>query len=1354
MYQIFISSTSKDLEDYRSAVFEAINKLSGFHAVRMEDFGARAAPADEFCPAKVADCKVAVLILGLCYGSVPEGGDVSYTEQEYETAMTANIPCLAFLSKDGFYYSGYYREPDELCEKQQKFRNRINGELIRAEFSTPENLAQKVTAALSNWALEQGKDVFSCFDKRMKVFKPLRSVLKVGKLGQLFDNQLVYFTPAEDNDKARLCDTLQQEHMALLQGQPAKGKTVTAYAVARSMEKAGWQVYYHSFKPDVPSCWPDIESHLYHKYLFILDDCHLNIEALTDIYYRIHDHNRTAALLCISRPLADSLQESPNYDFNVFEALREVTFAQQECDTAKIAGITSARRNFYQQNGGEYRSGDAAILARKVYGNLVTLSFYLEQWQHTRDLEQVNDAQVLTGIYAQYFKPLDERSIECLVRYACLFCFEIEFEVLPGYEHETEQLAKKGIIEHQREHIYIFYHSEFAHLLVRAYAAHEGSRITRQYNSLDNFILAQIKAYLLAFKEKYRYPAITHSLFLAMAKARNNGFLERLLTDRAIIAVLLEYYRDEKSENNIAQFILLLSRFFPKIFNSFFEILVSDNAHFHQVSFETSRALTVYIVTLINLKQSPEAYQRFLSKWGYKKHSVFEKSSLPTYARALLSWQRTINRREAKELFIKTDEQILLVKLEQATFSGIGNALNELNQVNADKAAALFVGADSEMLLKKLEQVTFSGIGNALNQLNQVNAAKAAALFADADNEMLLKKLEQVEFTNIGCALNELNQVNAAKAAALFADADNEMLLKKLEQVEFTHIGKALNELNQVNPDKAAALFADADNEMLLKKLEQVEFTNIGCALNELNQVNAAKAAALFADADNEMLLKKLEQVEFTHIGKALNELNQVNPDKAAALFADADNEMLLKKLEQVEFTNIGCALNELNQVNAAKAAALFADADNEMLLKKLEQVEFTNIGNALNELKQVNTDKAAALFAAADNEMLLKKLEQVEFTNIGKALNELNQVNAAKAAVLFADADNEMLLKKLKQGDFINIGQALNELNKVNADKAAALFAAADNEMLLEKLQQANFVDIGEALSNLKQVNKIRTIELYALAEDVNVLAEKAQQGRLEFIQIVHSFSQLYSVHPGITRTVFQSIQNLLPVDTWIQEILRMRFQRFIHKFVVLANLDSTFAKSILQRLPESYLQEWKVLKKTETYNCFLYSLWLCGFSTKDALVQSLLEFAQVNLNTLLSDKSSRNIGSFLYLLNTYQLAKCILQNDYKRLMGKMLWEQDKYHLPKYIAIIHEIDETTGLEFLKTLQRREPKLIEQFGFTHLYIGQNYQKQGDSIKAEEHFAQAEKLLLIIGHTEGLALLEKIRLGEYADPQND
>ncbi|MGE0130706.1 MAG: DUF4062 domain-containing protein [Blastocatellales bacterium] len=151
MRKVFLSSTSKDLFEYREAVAKAIHGLDDYHCVRMEDFGARDQPALEFCRSKVRECDLFVGILGLLYGSRPEGGDLSYTEDEYVTAIQAAIPRLMFVSPENFNVPGTLRESDEMWRLQQAFRGRVNKDQIRATFSDPDELARAVVSAIYNW---------------------------------------------------------------------------------------------------------------------------------------------------------------------------------------------------------------------------------------------------------------------------------------------------------------------------------------------------------------------------------------------------------------------------------------------------------------------------------------------------------------------------------------------------------------------------------------------------------------------------------------------------------------------------------------------------------------------------------------------------------------------------------------------------------------------------------------------------------------------------------------------------------------------------------------------------------------------------------------------------------------------------------------------------------------------------------------------------------------------------------------------------------------------------------------------------------------------------------------------------
>ncbi|PZN73045.1 MAG: hypothetical protein DM484_23405, partial [Candidatus Methylumidiphilus alinenensis] len=137
---VFLSSCARDLYAYREKVAEVINRLDGFKCIRMEDFGARVFQADEFCRTQIKQCDVAVFIVGLCHGSSPEQAEDSYTAREYNEAVNAGVSRLLFLSAEGVFYPGYYRESDEQWQSQQAFRQRLSQELIRDTFTTPEEL--------------------------------------------------------------------------------------------------------------------------------------------------------------------------------------------------------------------------------------------------------------------------------------------------------------------------------------------------------------------------------------------------------------------------------------------------------------------------------------------------------------------------------------------------------------------------------------------------------------------------------------------------------------------------------------------------------------------------------------------------------------------------------------------------------------------------------------------------------------------------------------------------------------------------------------------------------------------------------------------------------------------------------------------------------------------------------------------------------------------------------------------------------------------------------------------------------------------------------------------------------------
>jgi hypothetical protein len=98
-YQVFISSTFTDLKDERQEVLQALLEL-GAIPVGMELFPAADDRAWLYIQKVIAECDYYVLIIGGRYGSIDAETGLSFTEKEYDFAVSRNLPVLAFLHGD------------------------------------------------------------------------------------------------------------------------------------------------------------------------------------------------------------------------------------------------------------------------------------------------------------------------------------------------------------------------------------------------------------------------------------------------------------------------------------------------------------------------------------------------------------------------------------------------------------------------------------------------------------------------------------------------------------------------------------------------------------------------------------------------------------------------------------------------------------------------------------------------------------------------------------------------------------------------------------------------------------------------------------------------------------------------------------------------------------------------------------------------------------------------------------------------------------------------------------------------------------------------------------------------------
>lgn len=148
-YQIFVSSTFRDLQEERQAVLNAILKLNQFPA-GMEIFPAVNDTAWEHIEKVIRDSDYYVLIIGGKYGSIDSESGLSYTEKEYDFAVAQNIPVLAFTHSDEDSIPiGKSEINSEIREKLQKFKQKVGNKHHWNYWKTLDELRANVISSLS-----------------------------------------------------------------------------------------------------------------------------------------------------------------------------------------------------------------------------------------------------------------------------------------------------------------------------------------------------------------------------------------------------------------------------------------------------------------------------------------------------------------------------------------------------------------------------------------------------------------------------------------------------------------------------------------------------------------------------------------------------------------------------------------------------------------------------------------------------------------------------------------------------------------------------------------------------------------------------------------------------------------------------------------------------------------------------------------------------------------------------------------------------------------------------------------------------------------------------------------------------
>ncbi|MEO4030409.1 DUF4062 domain-containing protein [Chromobacterium vaccinii] len=144
-YQIFVSSTYDDLKEERSQVIKAILEM-GHIPVGMEMFSAADEEQWKIIARQIDETDYYVIIVGNRYGSVV--GGISYTEKEFDYAVSKRIPVLGFVIDSSVEsLAKHVDTAEEKVAALGKFKNKVKQRPI-GFWKTAEELHGKVSIAL------------------------------------------------------------------------------------------------------------------------------------------------------------------------------------------------------------------------------------------------------------------------------------------------------------------------------------------------------------------------------------------------------------------------------------------------------------------------------------------------------------------------------------------------------------------------------------------------------------------------------------------------------------------------------------------------------------------------------------------------------------------------------------------------------------------------------------------------------------------------------------------------------------------------------------------------------------------------------------------------------------------------------------------------------------------------------------------------------------------------------------------------------------------------------------------------------------------------------------------------------
>lgn len=224
-----ISSTAKDLADYRKAVMDACLSVGVFPSM-MEHLPASDADAVQGSLKMVDGADLYIGVFAHRYGYIPESYAVSVTELEYNRAAERGIPILLFMIAENQPVPAAMIETGEAGDKLRAFKTKLQQHHIVNFFTSPESLRAEVIKSLWHALPDHPKPTAAPRFSETPAFSPsIREQLAATskKINELTHEQY------------QVINMLRYQRRVAIAGCAGSGKTLIAAEKAIRLDQAG-----------------------------------------------------------------------------------------------------------------------------------------------------------------------------------------------------------------------------------------------------------------------------------------------------------------------------------------------------------------------------------------------------------------------------------------------------------------------------------------------------------------------------------------------------------------------------------------------------------------------------------------------------------------------------------------------------------------------------------------------------------------------------------------------------------------------------------------------------------------------------------------------------------------------------------------------------------------------------------------------------------------------------------------------------------------------------------------------------------------------------------------------------------